>query len=263
MGKIDLISKQWCDLIFEGRNKDYGAYKIRNESGRRNLISFACVVLLLLSPLFYISVVTLLSYSSDINFKNVTEISNLKPAENKHRVAKKVLEERQDGLKKTGEKKSDELLIKADRDVLDEAANTKSGLGNATQTVTIPADTAALDDKVVDHNAVNANIDTKLFRIIEELPEFPGGASAFMKWLTHNLKYPRSMDEGEDGEVVVQFIVNKNGTISDLKIAKSLNEDCDREVMRVFRLMPKWKPGITGGKPARTQYVVPVVFKNR
>ena len=216
MGKIDLISKQWCDLIFEGRNKDYGAYKIRNESGRRNLIAFTCVILLMLSPLLYLSVVTLLSYSQNIDFKNVTEISNLKPAENKHRVAKKVLEEGHDGAKKDGEKKSEELLIKADRDVPDETANAKSGQENATQTVTIPADTTALDDKVVDHNAVNANIDTKLFRIIEELPEFPGGASAFMKWLTHNLKYPKSMDEGEDGEVVVQFIVNKNGTISDL-----------------------------------------------
>jgi protein TonB len=262
MGKIDLISKQWCDLIFEGRNKDYGAYKIRNESGRRNLIAFTCVILLMLSPLLYLSVVTLLSYSQNIDFKNVTEISNLKPAENKHRVAKKVLEEGHDGAKKDGEKKSEELLIKADRDVPDETANAKSGQENATQTVTIPADTTALDDKVVDHNAVNANIDTKLFRIIEELPEFPGGASAFMKWLTHNLKYPKSMDEGEDGEVVVQFIVNKNGTISDLKIIKSLNEDCDREVMRVFRMMPKWKPGIENGKPTRTQYVVPVVFRN-
>ena len=262
MDNIDLTSKEWCDIIFKGRNKDYGAYKMRKESGKRNLIAIAWVCIIVLSPLIYISLTTLFSYQHEIKFTDVTELSNLKPAENKHKLLKKTIGQTPKTPKATKEqKKSGEFCIKADKDVIEETAEKQDGKEGVAGVINIPADTFALDDKKVLQNACNANTDPKIFRVIEQLPEFPGGISAFMKWLTYHLKYPESIQQDADGEVVAQFIINKDGSISDLKITQSLNPDCDKEVLRVLKTMPKWKPGIQDGKTTRTQYVIPIVFK--
>ena len=100
------------------------------------------------------------------------------------------------------------------------------------------------------------------FRIVEQYPEFPGGMTEYMKWLTRNLRYPdiaRSLKI--QGKVVVQFIVNQDGTIADAKVVKSVNPHLDREAMRVIRMMPSWKPGIQDNKPCKTMVAVPIVFK--
>lgn len=107
----------------------------------------------------------------------------------------------------------------------------------------------------MDNNPLN-------FRVVEDLPQFPGGAVELMKWLTKNLRYPASAQRAKvQGKVVVQFIVGKDGTIGNIKVAQSLRIDCDREALRVVRLMPKWKPGIQNDKPCRTMVRIPIVFK--
>ena len=99
------------------------------------------------------------------------------------------------------------------------------------------------------------------FRVVEDLPQFPGGAAEFMKWLTKNLKYPATAQrKGVKGKVVAQFIVNKDGTISDLELTETLESSCDREVLRVLRMMPKWQAGLMGAKPCRTKVCIPIVF---
>ena len=83
-----------------------------------------------------------------------------------------------------------------------------------------------------------------------------------MKWLTANLKYPVSAQRKKiQGKVMVQFIVDTSGTMTDLKIVQSLEASCDKEAMRVMRMMPKWKPGIDNGQPCRTMVCIPIVFK--
>lgn len=100
------------------------------------------------------------------------------------------------------------------------------------------------------------------FRIVEQLPEFPGGPVEFMRWLTRNLKYPESARRRRvQGKVMVQFVVGTDGSISDLKIVTSLEPNCDREVLRVLRTMPAWKAGMQNDKPCRTMVRIPVVFK--
>lgn len=100
------------------------------------------------------------------------------------------------------------------------------------------------------------------FRIVEELPEFPGGAVELMKWLTKNLRYPKSaQSRGIQGKVVTQFIVNKDGSISNIEILKSVEPSLDREALRVLGMMPPWKPGQQDAKPCRTQVCIPIVFK--
>ena len=103
---------------------------------------------------------------------------------------------------------------------------------------------------------------TEAFRVVEELPEFPGGAVAMMKWLTRNLRYPNSAQQRKvQGRVVAQFIVNTDGSLSDISIVQPVESTLDREAMRVLRLMPKWKAGQQDGKPCRTMVCIPIVFK--
>lgn len=120
------------------------------------------------------------------------------------------------------------------------------------------------DDKTADLApvAVDGNDNPLNFRIVEQLPEFPGGMSAFVKWLTDNLKYPPLAQKNKiEGQVVVSFIINRDGTIADIKIAKSVHYLLDREALRVAHMMPKWKPGIADNKPCRTLFAIPIVFK--
>ena len=99
------------------------------------------------------------------------------------------------------------------------------------------------------------------FRVVEDLPQFPGGAAEFMKWLTKNLKYPASSQrQNVKGKVVAQFIVNVDGSVSDLELVEHLDAACDREVLRVLRMMPKWQAGVMNAKPCRTKVCIPIVF---
>ena len=98
-------------------------------------------------------------------------------------------------------------------------------------------------------------------RVVEDLPQFPGWAAEFMKWLTKNLRYPASAQSQQvKGRVVAQFIVNKDGSVTDLEVTEHLNHACDNEVLRVLRMMPKWEPGLMDAKPCRTKVCIPVVF---
>ena len=99
------------------------------------------------------------------------------------------------------------------------------------------------------------------FTVVQKIPVFPGGWSMFMQWLTKNLKYPPAAQTSKiQGTVVVAFIVNKDGTVSDLKVSQSANPILDREALRVMKMMPKWKPGMDNNKVCRTMIAVPVVF---
>ena len=100
------------------------------------------------------------------------------------------------------------------------------------------------------------------FRVVEDLPQFPGGAVEFMKWLTNNLKYPTVAQQRKvQGRVVAQFIVNQDGSVSDIQVVERLSTECDREALRVLRMMPKWQPGLMNAKPCRTKVCIPIVFK--
>jgi len=99
------------------------------------------------------------------------------------------------------------------------------------------------------------------YTVEEQMPEFPGGEEALMSYIAHNIKYPTSAMENEiSGKVIVEFVVDKNGKIIKPKIVKSLNPDCDKEVIRVLRSMPAWTPGKQRGIPVRVSYKLPVKF---
>lgn len=97
---------------------------------------------------------------------------------------------------------------------------------------------------------------------VETMPEFPGGMTALMKYLGSNIKYPTiSQEMGSAGRVIVQFVVNRDGSIANPTVVRGVDAYLDKEAIRVISSMPKWKPGVQNGKKVRVKYTVPVVFR--
>jgi protein TonB len=93
------------------------------------------------------------------------------------------------------------------------------------------------------------------------LPSFPGGAQAFFRFISHNLKYPgKARDNNTQGSVTISFVVEKDGTISDVKVETGLGDGCDEEALRIIKLSPRWIPGKQNGRAVRVTYSVPVKF---
>ena len=104
--------------------------------------------------------------------------------------------------------------------------------------------------------------EVKMMNEVDRLPEFPGGMAQLMKWLTKNLTYPEMAKARQiSGRVVVSFIINSDGTVDDAKLLNTVDPMLDREALRVVKMMPKWNPGLSGGKACRTLVHMPVVFK--
>ena len=102
----------------------------------------------------------------------------------------------------------------------------------------------------------------QIFQVVEEQPEFPAGQIELMKFLQKNIKYPTiSQENGVQGRVIVQFVVNRDGSIVDTQVMRGVDPYLDKEALRVVSTMPKWKPGKQRGKPVRTRFTLPVQFR--
>lgn len=99
-----------------------------------------------------------------------------------------------------------------------------------------------------------------IFQVVEDMPRFPGGN--VQKWIAKNIKYPMIAQENNiQGKVFVQFVIEKDGSVSDVKVARSVDPSLDKEAIRVVKMMPKWTPGKQRGKPVRVSYTVPINFQ--
>ena len=104
--------------------------------------------------------------------------------------------------------------------------------------------------------------EVKTIRELDDLPVFPGGMSQLVRWLTQNLKYPETAkNEKVSGKVLVSFVINADGVVTDVKLVKPVDQRLDKEALRVVRMMPKWQPGLINGKPCKTLVNLPIVFK--
>lgn len=103
----------------------------------------------------------------------------------------------------------------------------------------------------------------EIFEVVEQMPEFPnGGMAGLMQFLSKNIKYPTiAQENGTQGRVTVQFVVNADGSIVDAKVIRGVDPYLDKEALRVINSMPKWKPGMQRGKAVRVKYTVPVMFR--
>jgi protein TonB len=104
--------------------------------------------------------------------------------------------------------------------------------------------------------------DVQVFFIVEDMPEFPGGMAALQKFIAQSIKYPViAQENGIQGKVFVNFVVNTDGSVTNAKIARGVDPSLDKEALRVVMTLPKWKPGRQGGKPVRVSYTVPINFQ--
>ena len=148
--------------------------------------------------------------------------------------------------------KVEEVLQIADNDANVEETTIQSNedKGEAVEIKYVPA--------VVEEEEVE---EQQIFQVVEEMPEFPGGMAECMKFLAKNIKYPTiAQENGVQGRVIVQF-VNKDGTIVNPVVVRSVDPYLDKEALRVIKAMPKWKPGKQRGKAVRVKYTVPVTFR--
>jgi periplasmic protein TonB len=124
------------------------------------------------------------------------------------------------------------------------------------------ADDATIIDAVPVIAAEKPEEDTEVFVIVEDMPEFPGGELALRQWISNNVKYPViAAENGVQGRVYVTFVVDRDGSITNARIARGVDPSLDQEALRVVNNLPKWKPGKQRGKPVRVSYTVPINFQ--
>ncbi len=135
------------------------------------------------------------------------------------------------------------------------------------KTETIKIETEDNKDKIVISAPVAApkvveEDDQVIFQVVETMPTFPGGDQALFKFLSDNIRYPViAQENGIQGRVICQFVVNRDGSIVDVEVVRSVDPSLDREAIRVIRSMPNWKPGMQRGKAVRVKYTLPVNFR--
>lgn len=142
--------------------------------------------------------------------------------------------------------------------IVDDKADVKESVVASTEDTGQKVEVKYVPVKVVEEEPEEQTI----FEVVEQMPDFPGGMGALMQFLSKNIKYPTiAQENGTQGRVIVQFVVNRDGSIVDPRVVKSVDPYLDKEALRVIGTMPKWKPGMQRGKPVRVKYTVPVMFR--
>lgn len=275
MAKIDLISRDWTEMVFEGRNKEYGAYRLRKNAGKRNLYSLITIFIAALAIWGGISLVKFVeSRTKSVAQTSVAEISALNQPKKKAEVKQqkkvkleqpeKVVERVKSSVKFTAPviKKDDQVKPEDELKTQEELMNTKTAIGALDVKGNDDANGEVLKLKEAVAQPEPKPEVEKVFDVVEQMPSFPGGPSALMEWLSNNVKYPVvAQENGVQGRVVVSFVVERDGSITDVKVVRGVDPSLDREASRVVRAMPRWIPGKQNGSAVRVKYNVPVAFR--
>ena len=275
MAKIDLISRDWTEMVFEGRNKEYGAYRLRKNAGKRNLYSLITIFIAALAIWGGISLVKFVeSRTKSVAQTSVAELSALNQPKKKAEVKQqkkvkleqpeKVVERVKSSVKFTAPviKKDDEVKPEDELKTQDELMSTKTAIGALDVKGNDDANGEVLKIKEAVAQPEPKPEVEKVFDVVEQMPSVPGGPSALMEWLSNNVKYPVvAQENGVQGRVVVSFVVERDGSITDVKVVRGVDPSLDREASRVVRAMPRWIPGKQNGSAVRVKYNVPVAFR--
>lgn len=275
MSKIDLISSDWVDLVFEGRNKAYGAYRLRKSTTKRNILAMVAVVLLLIVAFIILTVKNFVDEQrAKVAMTQVAELTNYKQPEKKAEVKQKkveveperVVERVKSSIKFTAPviKKDEEVKPDEELKTQDELMSTKTAIGTFDVKGNDDANGEIIKAKevIAEPEPPKHEEENKVFDIVEQQPLFPGGPAALMKYLSDNTKYPVvAQENGVQGRVTVQFVVEKDGSISDVHVLRGVDPSLDKEAVRVVKSMPRWTPGKQNGITVRVNYRVPVLFR--
>ena len=280
--EVDLSSREWCDLVFEGKNKDFGAYVIRTESTKRHnkaviytiigAFVFALLAWALAKANAYFEERRLLEQAQQeevlIDMSQDAEepepeqerLEQPKPEVLPEEVLKSVKVTELAIVEDEKVKKEDEIKTQ------DELKETETAFGQkdnekGTEDRNV---TRTLKEEVVVEKPVEKPKEVKeeVFRSVEQMPQFPGGEAALMKYLQSHINYPPMAAENNvQGRVVVQFVVDKTGKVDEVKVVRSVDKDLDKEAVRVCKSLPKFTPGRQNGQAVSVWYTLPVTFK--
>ena len=268
MAKIDLTSPEWCELIFQGKNKAYGAYKMRANSPKRHTWAMVIVVIIAAVGFSIPTLVKLATPKQKEVMTEVTTLSQLEEPEVKQEEFKKVEPVAPPPALKSSIKFT-APVIKKDEEVRDdEEIKSQEELTQTKVAISI-ADVKGNDEEhgqdIADFREVIAEPvveEEKPYEAVEQMPTFPGGETELMKFIRDNLKYPViAQENGIQGRVILRFVVSKTGTIDNVTVLRSLDPTCDKEAIRVVKSMPKWIPGKQNGNNVPVYFTLPVVFK--
>ena len=274
MSKIDLISNEWTDLVFEGRNQSYGAYKLRKGTGKRNV--WALVIVGLAAALLYLGLQLQRMAEANKKVENTqaVQLAKLNTEKKEAKVEKKeiikqepekVVEQVKSSVKFTAPviKKDEEVKpedeLKTQEEIMDSkvAVGFANVVGNDENGEVLKAKEVIATEPVKPKEEEN-----KVFDVVEQMPSFPGGNSALMQFLSKNIKYPVVAEEnGIQGRVVCTFVVERDGRVTDVRVVKSVDPSLDKEAVRVVSSMPAWIPGKQNGSAVRVKYTLPVTFR--
>lgn len=279
---VDLTSREWNDLIFADKNKDFGAYQIRKKSDRRHNMAMLYMLIGLVVVCFL--VFGLNKYSAYRAEQAALELQE----QREKMMAAQLAEQQQEEVEEEPEEQKFEqpevqvpeevlatvqvtqiAIVDADKvknEVMDMDAQKEDNTarGVVTQEGSDDADKfqAVQEQVVVKEPEPEKPKEEEIFVAVEQQAEFPGGQAALMKWLSTNVRYPESAQQNDvQGRVIVKFVVEKDGSIGAATILKGVDKDLDREALRVVKKMPKWQPGKNNGVAVRSYFNLPVVFK--
>ena len=280
MAKIDLYDPKWVDMVFAGKNKEYGAYKLRKGTSGRNIKSLLILVIAaaLVGGFLAWKVIEQKQAEEQQAYMEAMQLAQLQEQAKKEKkkpepIKPKVEQKKEIPVARETQKftapviKKDELVNEKNQlkqmDQLDDkvAVGTENKEGVKDRTVEAVRNDIAVAAPPPPP-APKPEVANKVFDVVEEMPSFPGGQGALMAFLSSNIKYPVvAQENGVQGRVIVGFVVEKDGSISDVKVMRSVDPSLDREAQRVVKAMPKWKPGKQNGSAVRVKYTVPVVFR--
>ena len=259
---VDLNSEEWRNLVFEGRNKEYGAYYLRRTSARRHLLALFIVIAAVIISISFLKIIhfnrVLQAQDYEYNVKTI-ELSNLIGWEESIRNTQVKVEEKP-SLKEivkftpptiakdeTMEEAREELQ---ETNLVSDSTDVSSGLEE---------DTILIDSEVT---KLNADEDTTAVDEKNRNAEFPDGKTALLRYIYQNIHYPPdAVKQRIQGRVVCSFIVNEDGSLSEVTLVHGVYTLLDEEVQRVIRSMPLWKPAMKDGKAIKIKYMMPVVFR--
>ena len=277
MSQIDLIDNRWSDLMFENRNKEYGAYVLRRQTTARNIKSIIAVLILFALVMIYM--VAKNAYDdyqkAHMAQTQVTELTALQEQKKEAKVERKeivkqekveqVVEKVKSSIKFTAPviKKDNEVNPEDEMKSQDEIMNSKVAVGFANVIGNDESgEVLKAKEMIINEPVKPKEEENKVFDVVEQMPSFPGGMAALMAYLQKSIKYPPVAEEnGIQGRVVCTFVVERDGSVTDVKVAKSVDPSLDKEAVRVVSAMPKWIPGKQNGQSVRVKYTLPVTFR--
>ena len=278
---IDLTSKEWRDIVFADKNKEFGAYVMRQERDKRHNRAF---VFLLAGLVALIGIIIVWGIYSDKMAEKAAIEAKLQ-AEKMLAAQLEQMEQQEEEEVEPEEQKVEIEIPEVPQEVLatvqvtqiaivDEVKNevmdmedqkednTARGVVNQEGSDDADKFQAVQEAVVVKEPEPEKPKEEEVFVAVEQQAEFPGGMPALMKWLSNNIRYPEAAQQNDvQGRVIVKFIVEKDGSVSQAQIVKGVDKDLDKEALRVVNKMPKWQAGKNNGVAVRSYFTLPVNFR--